>query len=59
MSSLAPHPLYCGDCLDWMGEWGDESVDLICLDPPFSSKVDYNVLYGTEGSSEAQYLALG
>lgn len=57
MSSLAPNPLYCGDCLDWMGEWGDESVDLICLDPPLSSKADYNVLYGTEGSSEAQYRA--
>ena len=65
MSSLAPNTLYYGDCLDWMGEWDDESVDLIYLDPPFNSKANYNVLYGTEGSSEAQYpgirgyLALG
>ncbi len=57
MSSLAPNTLYYGDCLDWMGEWDDESVDLIYLDPPFNSKANYNVLYGTEGSSEAQYRA--
>lgn len=57
MSGLAPNTLYYGDCLDWMGEWDAGSVNLIYLDPPFDSKVDYNVLYGTEGSSEAQYRA--
>ena len=41
--------LYYGDCLDWMSRWDDQTVDLIYLDPPFNSKTDYNVLYGTSG----------
>lgn len=27
--------VYCGDCLEWMKELGDESVDLVYMDPPF------------------------
>ena len=49
--------LYYGDCLDWMGQWDDESVDLIYLDPPFKSKTDYNVLYSSAGAGGAQYRA--
>ncbi|MCY4113423.1 MAG: hypothetical protein OXG33_05700 [Chloroflexi bacterium] len=37
--------LYYGDCLDWMGQWDDQTVDLIYLDPPFNSNADYNMLY--------------
>ena len=50
--------LYYGDCLDWMGQWDDQSVDLIYLDPPFNSKANYNQLYHTEeADDEAQYRA--
>jgi DNA modification methylase len=38
--------LYYGDNLDVLREHiGDESVDLIYLDPPFNSDVNYNVLF--------------
>ena len=38
--------LYYGDNLDVLGRHvGDESVDLIYLDPPFKSSKDYNVLF--------------
>ena len=49
--------LYYSDCLDWMSRWDDQMVDLIYLDPPFNSKTDYNVLYGTDGGAQAQYRA--
>ena len=48
--------LYYGDCLDWMGQWDDQTVDLIYLDPPFNSQADYNVLYG-RAAGGAQYRA--
>ena len=48
--------LYYGDCLDWMGQWPDQSVDLIYLDPPFNSNADYNMLYSSTAGG-AQYRA--
>jgi site-specific DNA-methyltransferase (adenine-specific) len=33
--------IYCGDCLAKLKELPDESVDLIYIDPPFSSKRNY------------------
>lgn len=48
--------LYYGDCLDWMGRWPDESIDLIYLDPPFNSNADYNMLYSSAAGG-AQYRA--
>lgn len=53
---MQPNALYYGDCLDWMGRWDDQSVDLIYLDPPFNSQADYNVLYG-RAAGGAQYRA--
>ena len=48
--------LYYGDCLDWMSQWDDQTVDLVYLDPPFNSQSNYNVLFGkTVGG--AQYRA--
>ena len=38
--------LYYGDCFDVMREWPAACVDLVYLDPPFNSKVNYNVLFG-------------
>ncbi|HUP01905.1 MAG TPA: DNA methyltransferase [Gemmatimonadota bacterium] len=39
--------LYYGDNLDVLRRHiGDESVDLVYLDPPFNSNADYNVLFG-------------
>ena len=60
--------LYYGDCLDWMGQWPDRSVDLIYLDPPFKSDATYNILFGRNGDARGgggtisrlrRYLALG
>ncbi|HZQ90470.1 MAG TPA: hypothetical protein VFA60_01615 [Terriglobales bacterium] len=51
--------LYYGDNLDVLRRYiGDETVDLIYLDPPFNSRQDYNVLFaerdGTRSSSQIQ-----
>ena len=49
----AANALYYGDCLDWMGQWDDQSVDLIYLDPPFNSQSSYNILFGrTPGGAQ-------
>ncbi|WP_423906142.1 DNA methyltransferase [Candidatus Spongiihabitans sp.] len=45
---MKKNTLYYGDCLDVMGKWDDNSVDLIYLDPPFNSKANYNILFGTQ-----------
>ena len=47
--------LFFGDNLGWLRdtkEFPDASVDLVCLDPPFNSNADYNVLF-REASGEA------
>ena len=46
--------LYYGDCLDWMREWPDGSVDLIYLDPPFNSNATYNIIFGVGNGTPAQ-----
>lgn len=46
--------LYYGDCLEWMRNWNDSSVDLIYLDPPFNSNATYNVLYSSDSAGSAQ-----
>ena len=45
--------LFYGDNLTVLkNTMGDESVDIIYLDPPFNSQANYNVLFrGTSGSS--------
>ncbi|MGR3913846.1 MAG: site-specific DNA-methyltransferase, partial [Gammaproteobacteria bacterium] len=49
--------LYYGDCLEVMRPWPDASVDLIYLDPPFNSKVHYNVLFGAGKHERKEDLA--
>jgi len=52
--------LYYGDNLDVMRKYiPNDSIDLIYLDPPFKSDLDYNVLYHADGlsSDEAQWTA--
>lgn len=52
--------LFYGDNLQVLRDnIGDETVDLIYLDPPFNSKADYNVLFSTPRGerSEAQITA--
>ncbi len=52
--------LYYGDNLDVMRKSiADESIDLIYLDPPFKSDVNYNLLFRADGLSpdEAQWSA--
>lgn len=38
--------LYFGDNLDILREMENECVDLICTDPPFNSRHDYNIFLG-------------
>lgn len=46
--------LYYGDNLDVLRRHiGDESVDLIYLDPPFKSNQDYNVLFAEQDGTRA------
>ena len=40
-----------------MERWEDSCVELIYLDPPFNSKVNYNIIYGKNGAGDAQYRA--
>jgi site-specific DNA-methyltransferase (adenine-specific) len=52
--------LYYGDNLDVMREHiGDESVDLVYLDPPWNSARDYNVLFkqARKDENQAQIMA--
>ena len=52
-----PNRLYYGDCLDVLREWPAQCVDLIYLDPPFNSKANYNVLYGSKNGASAEVRA--
>ncbi len=54
---MQTNALYYGDCLDWMQQWDDQSVDVIYLDPPFNSKAKYNQLFHRDGGGDAQYRA--
>ncbi len=46
--------LYYGDNLEVLRRHiGDESVDLIYLDPPFNSNTDYNVLFAEKDGTQA------
>ena len=54
---MQTNALYYGDCLDWMQQWDDQSVDLIYLDPPFNSKANYNQLFHKDGGGNAQFRA--
>ena len=49
--------LYLGDNLDILRRYvPDESVDLIYLDPPFNSNVNYNVLFKEKSGEESAAL---
>src|SRR5690606_16463254 len=51
---MAENTLYYGDNLEILRRYvKDESVDLIYLDPPFNSNVDYNVLFKERDGKEA------
>ena len=50
----ASNHLYYGDNLDILGRYiGDESVDLVYLDPPFNSDANYNVLFAEQNGNRA------
>ena len=54
-----PNTLHYGDCLEILQRMDAESVDLIYLDPPFNSKSNYNMLFGsTTDEDQAQVQAL-
>ena len=41
--------LYYGDCLEVMRPWHDNSIDIICLDPPFNSNERYSSPFKKSG----------
>jgi len=46
--------LYYGDNLEILREYiEDNSIDLIYLDPPFSSNKDYNILFGEKNGTQS------
>ncbi|MBU4460762.1 MAG: site-specific DNA-methyltransferase, partial [Verrucomicrobia bacterium] len=54
--------LYYGDNLNVLRQHvGDDTVDLVYLDPPFNSNANYNVLFsekdGTKAASQIQAFA--
>ena len=52
---MAQNSLYYGDNLEILGRYiGDESVDLVYLDPPFNSDQSYNVLFSEHNGSDSQ-----
>lgn len=60
MDELKTNVLYFGDNLEILHKYiPDNSIDLIYLDPPFNSKVTYNILYKelTGQPSQAQIMA--
>ena len=60
MDELKTNVLYFGDNLEILRKYiPDNSIDLIYLDPPFSSKKDYNIIFreATGERSEAQIKA--
>ena len=60
MDELKTNVLYYGDNLEILRKYiPDSSIDLIYLDPPFSSKKDYNILFkeATGELSQAQIKA--
>ncbi len=47
MATGETNVLYYGDNLEILRKYiPDNSIDLICLDPPFNSSATYNVLFG-------------
>lgn len=51
---MLPNTLYYGDNLDVLRRHiGDETVDLVYLDPPFNSNADYNILFEEHGEKAA------
>jgi hypothetical protein len=45
--------IYCGDCLDQLRRLPDHCVDLIYIDPPFSSNRNYEVFWGETKEKQA------
>ncbi|MGI8707264.1 MAG: DNA methyltransferase [Actinomycetota bacterium] len=51
---MEPNTLYYGDNLDILRRHvRDESIDLVYLDPPFSSNANYNILFEEHGEKAA------
>ena len=60
MTDLATNVLYYGDNLDILRRHlPDASVDLVYLDPPFSSNRDDNVIFRDESGNRSDAQLLG
>lgn len=45
---MKANTIYCGDCLEVLRDFPDESVDLIYLDPAFFTSKSYEVIFDDE-----------
>ena len=45
--------IYCGDCLQKLKDFPDESIDLVYIDPPFNSNRNYEVFWGDRKEKRA------
>src|SRR5579863_6490831 len=43
--SFQPNSIYCGDCKEVLRHYPENSADLIYLDPPFFTNIDYEVIW--------------
>ena len=57
LKTLSHNTLFYGDNLDILREYiASESVDLVYLDPPFSSQRNYNVLFKNDSGNSPGWL---
>ena len=54
ITNMKTNTLYYGDCMEVMSAWPNACVDLIYLDPPFNSKVNYNIIFGKQRSENGK-----
>lgn len=58
---LKTNAVYCGDCKDVLTEFPENSVDLIYIDPPFFSGINYEKIWmnGAEDKAYQEYWRAG
>ena len=58
-SGCSTGQLHVGDNLDVMRGMGDETVDLVYLDPPFNSNKNYKIVFRGSVGVEAECVSSG
>src|SRR3989338_4941089 len=53
--SMKENTIYCGDCLEILKQFPDNSIDLIYLDPPFFSQKNYENFWIKDKTSKLKF----